>query len=124
MLTPALHRLALLRAAGVPNAEIARRLGIQVKSVVTRSGEINRRLGVSTRRELAAAIPSCTVGLPGHWNRSRYGFVRGKPVSVTGGPYAGRTGHYVDTDNSRRVRVQIGCAVLYIPVAHVQPVSA
>lgn len=124
MLTPAQHRVAVLRAGGVTTAEIARRLGLTLGSVEVYRTRINRRLGTSTRRELAEALQTCTIGRLHFGSRSRRGFVRGQAVMVTGGRYAGRSGHYVGTDSSFYMRVRVGGAVLQLMIKHVQPVAA
>lgn len=120
MLTPAQHRLALLRAAGVPTAEMARRLGVQVNTVRDRSWDINKRLGIRTRRELAQALETCVIGFRYAGRKSRRGYVMGGPVDITGGAYAGRTGHYVGSVNTLQIRVRVGGAVVQLQAAHVK----
>jgi DNA-binding NarL/FixJ family response regulator len=55
-LTPREHEMARLVAEGASNKEIARRCAISVKTVKTHLTSIFRKLGLSTRLELAVAV--------------------------------------------------------------------
>ena len=55
-LTPRERELVSLVAAGASNKEIARRLAISVKTVKTHLTSVFKKLGLSTRLELAVAV--------------------------------------------------------------------
>src|SRR5215203_533930 len=55
-LTPREHEVALLVAAGLPNAEIARQLGLSPSTVGTYIQHIKQRLELATRAEIAAWV--------------------------------------------------------------------
>jgi two-component system nitrate/nitrite response regulator NarL len=55
-LTPREREVALLVAAGLPNAEIARRLGLSPSTVGTYLQHIRQRLDLRTRLEIAAWV--------------------------------------------------------------------
>lgn len=57
-LTPAEADVAALASAGLSNADIAARRGAAVRTVANQVATVLRKLGVGSRRELAA-----------HWNR-------------------------------------------------------
>ncbi len=120
-LTPAQHRVALLRAGGLQKAEIARRLGLSPNTVSAYTTRIKRRLGTSTPRELAVALQNCKVECLFYKPKSTRGFVPGGPVRITGGAYAGREGHYVRSINTLQVCVRVGAAVVALQAAHVSP---
>jgi len=117
-LTPAQHRVALLRAAGLRKAEIARRLGLSPNTVSDVTTLINHRLGTRTPRELAVALQTCAIECLYQGRASQRGFVRGGPVRITGGAYAGREGHYVRSINTLQVCVRVGAADVALQVAH------
>ena len=55
-LTPREHEIAALAAEGVMNEEIARSLHVTVKTVETHLTRVYRKLGVTGRTELGAAL--------------------------------------------------------------------
>jgi DNA-binding CsgD family transcriptional regulator len=55
-LTPAEARVARLAAEGVANKEIAERLFVTIRTVETHLNSAYRKLGITSRRELAAAL--------------------------------------------------------------------
>jgi two-component system, NarL family, nitrate/nitrite response regulator NarL len=58
-LPPREHEVALLVAAGLPNAEIARQLGLSPSTVGTYLQHIRQRLDLRTRLEIAAWVHAC-----------------------------------------------------------------
>lgn len=59
-LTPSERRIAELAAAGTSNREIAATLFLSVRTVETHLTSAYRRLGISSRRELADALSQAT----------------------------------------------------------------
>ena len=55
-LTPSERRIAGLAAGGATNPEIAQALFVTVKTVEMHLGNAYRKLGIGSRRELAAAL--------------------------------------------------------------------
>jgi DNA-binding CsgD family transcriptional regulator len=55
-LTPSERRVADLAAAGLTNRRIAQRLGVTPKTVEVHLSSAYRKLGVTSRRQLAAAL--------------------------------------------------------------------
>lgn len=55
-LTPAEHRVACLAATGLTNKELAQQLFLSVRGVEFHLGNVFRKLGISSRRQLAAAL--------------------------------------------------------------------
>lgn len=103
-LTPALHQVAALHAAGLPAWEIARRLGVSLEAVQLRMRRLRDLFGTDDRRRIAEALPACTIGMS--WRRGRQNHRRGDPVQITGGAYAGSTGEFIRVVNS--VQSQVG----------------
>jgi DNA-binding CsgD family transcriptional regulator len=56
-LTVAEHRVAVEILAGRSNAEIARTLGISLRTVASHVARLLKKLGVGSRAELAAKLP-------------------------------------------------------------------
>jgi DNA-binding CsgD family transcriptional regulator len=56
-LTPSERRVVDLAANGATNTEIAQGLFVTVKTVEMHLGNAYRKLGISSRRELAALLP-------------------------------------------------------------------
>jgi DNA-binding CsgD family transcriptional regulator len=120
ILTPAQHAVARLYAAGLPRAEIGRRLGIKVGTVDKHMRSARAKLAVDSRRALAAALPQCIVGIGPRGKRSRLGYLIGDPLEVVGGAYAGRQARYVGHANSTQIRVQVGGATVALRVKHIR----
>ena len=57
-LTPSEQRIVELAAAGASNPEIAQALFVTVKTVEMHLGNAYRKLGISSRRELAPLVPA------------------------------------------------------------------
>ena len=106
ILTPAQHAVARLYAAGLPRAEIGRRLGIAPATVHVHLSRIYDRTGIDSRRAMAAALPTCKVAIRRPMNA--LGIPVGAPVEITGGIYAGRTGTFVRVANSDQVTIRVG----------------
>lgn len=120
-LTPRQYEIARLAASYLPRAEIARRLDTSIRTVDITLNRVFRRLGVSSRRELAHALPHVEVReTHGGGQRSRFGLERGDPVTITGGRFAGFRGAYVGAANSRQIRIQVGGGVFALRAAYVQ----
>lgn len=120
-LTPRQHEYARLAAAGHTRMEIAQRLGVAISTVDVMVGRLYRRLGVSTRRELATALLACrVVAWNGGGRPSRFGLEPGDSVHIVDGRFAGRGGTYIGSSNSRQVRIQIGAGVFALRAAFVR----
>jgi DNA-binding NarL/FixJ family response regulator len=61
-LSEAEREVAMLAAKGLKNAEIARRRGTSVRTVANQMASILRKLGVSSRYELAARLARYPLG--------------------------------------------------------------
>lgn len=107
-LSPMQHRVAGMYAAGLTRHEIARRLGLAVATVDDHWLKARRRLGVDTRREVAALLPQAEIRFYRHPGRT--GLAYGDRVRVTGGRCAGRVGAFVRIGNSEQAYVEIGRA--------------
>lgn len=108
-ITPRQNEIARMAAAYLPRPEIARRLGVTLSTVDRTLSRLYRRLGVSSRRELAPALLRVRVReTNGGGQKSRLGLVRGDPVRIVGGRFEGFRGLYVGAENGTQVRVQIG----------------
>jgi DNA-binding CsgD family transcriptional regulator len=120
------YEFARLVATGVPRHEVARRLDVKVNTVHAMMSRLHHRLGVRSRRELAAALPAVTVrDLRGQGGGkcSRFGLTPGDPVRITGGRFAGRTGEYAGNNNSAQIRIRIGGGVFALRAAFVQRID-
>lgn len=120
-LTPRQFEIARLAASYLPRAEIARRLDTSRSNVNCTLYRVFRRLGVSSRRELAHALADVEVReTNGGGQRSRLGLERGDSVTITGGRFAGFRGAYVGASNSRQIRIQVGGGVFALRALYVQ----
>jgi DNA-binding CsgD family transcriptional regulator len=123
-LTPRQFEIARMAASYLPRAEIARRLDTSVRTVDVTLYRVFRRLGVSSRRELAHALADVEIReTNGGGQRSRLGLERGDPVTITGGRFQGFRGAYVGASNSRQIRIQVGGGVFALRAAHVERVA-
>lgn len=120
-LTPRQYEIACMAATQLPRAEIARRLGVSVRTIDGALDRAYHALGIHTRRDLAIALQHVTVRPcePGG-QKSRLGFVRGEPVRITGGRFAGRTGEYAGGENSEQIRVRIGGGVFALRTRYIE----
>lgn len=116
-LSPMQHKVASMYAAGLPRHEIARRLGLAVSTVDTHWLKVRRRLGVETRREVAALLPDAEIRFYRHPGRT--GLAYGDRVRVTGGRYAGRVGAFVRISNGEQAYVEIGRAQYALRIKYV-----
>src|SRR4051812_30135144 len=66
-LTPREHEGAVLVAAGLPNAEIARQLGLSPSTVGTYLQHIRQRLELTSRAEIAAWVHAGRRSMPPRW---------------------------------------------------------
>jgi len=108
VLTPLQYDVCRLEAVGLPRDEIARRLGTGKPTVAALVCRIRRRLGVRTRRELAAALLDCVAQEWDYNGRvTAEGLHIGDAVRITGGYFVGRTGVYAGAANSTQLRIQI-----------------
>lgn len=57
-LSPTEARVAQLAAGSLSNAEVAERLGLSIKTVEGHLARVYRKLGISTRAELATLGPN------------------------------------------------------------------
>jgi DNA-binding CsgD family transcriptional regulator/multidrug efflux pump subunit AcrA (membrane-fusion protein) len=61
-LTPTERRVARLAADGLTNPQIAQALFVTAKTIQTHLAHTYQKLGIESRRELAAAVPGLTAG--------------------------------------------------------------
>lgn len=122
-LTPMQHAVARLEAAGVPRAEIARRVARSRDYVRVTLREARQRLDVAPgdRWMLAQALLTADVAVQVKPNR--IGLRRGDPVRITGGHFAGRTGTYVQGRRTRQWNVQIGGGVFALSAKYIEPIK-
>ena len=117
-LTPGQHAVARLYAAGLPRAEIGRRLGIAPATVHVHLSRIHDRTGIDSRRAMAAALPTCEVAIRRRMNA--LGIPVGAPVEIIGGIYAGRRGTFLRVANSDQVTIQVGGGTFALRAAFVR----
>jgi len=119
-LTPVQFELARHWAAGLHYREAAVRAGVNVNGAHVLLRRLRERLGAATRRDMAVVLADCTVRpWDGGGQASRRGLVRGEPVRLTGGRFAGRDGVYVGANNSDQVYVRIGGGVFAVMAKYV-----
>lgn len=118
ILSPRQYEAARLIAAGITVAETARRMGVTTSAASMHLRRATRRLGVSGRRALAAALLDCTPGIRPRPSRS--GLVRGQPVRIVGGRYAGREATYLKLANKHQVLVAIGAGEINVSAKFVE----
>lgn len=123
-LTPRQYEYARLCATNVPRAEIARRLGVKVTGVNAALERIFKKAGISSRRQLAPLLLSCTVRQRHGGGSSRLGVEPGDPVRIIGGRFVGKSATYVGNFNSRQVRVQVGGGVFAVRRWFVEPIRS
>lgn len=117
-LAPMQHKVAGMFAAGLTRHEVARRLGLVVSTVDRHWLKVRRRLGVDTRREVAALLPDAEIRFYRHPGRT--GLAYGDRVRVTGGRYAGRVGAFVRISNGEQAYVEIGRAQCVLRIKHME----
>ena len=117
-LTPRQYEAARLVATGVQRAEAARRLGVTCSTINQHLRAATKRLDVEGRRELAAALLTCEVAKRPH--PSRTGLVRGQPVRIVGGRYAGREATYLKLANRNQALVAIGAGQIAVMAKFVE----
>ena len=121
-LTPMQHRIAAYEAAGLPRAEIARRIDRSTNYVATTLYSLRQRYGTRSREALARLVLSAEVREPDHCYRvGASGLRRGDPVRIVGGRFKGRRGHYVRVHCGQQWYVQIGGGVFCVTSKYVQP---
>lgn len=123
-LTPLQYDIARMYACGLSHADTAARTGATLTTVNSTVSRLRRKLGVSSRREMAAAILACHVReWDGGGRPSGHGYVRGGTVQIIGGRFAGRDGVYVGAANSTQVRVQVGGGVFSLRAKYCEPME-
>lgn len=110
----------MLYAAGMQQFRIAERLGITQVTVSILLARVRDKLGTRDRRELAALLPSCTIGRKPKVNH--IGWQRGTTVRIVAGRYAGREATYVRRANTLQAYVEIGGATMALRRHHLERV--
>jgi DNA-binding CsgD family transcriptional regulator len=111
-LTPSQHEVARLYAAGLRRAEIARRLGLRIRTVDAHMTATRQRLGTRSRRAMATSLAEVEVARLRGGVPSAQGYEPGDAVWVVGGRYAGRAGVYVRRANALQLYVRIGGGIV------------
>lgn len=122
VLTHLQFEIARLYASGVMGRDIASRVGTTYGSVKCMLPRIRKKLGARTRREIAAALQNCEArGRSGNNRLGRSGIRPGDPITFVSGPYRGRDGVYIRSNNSVSWYVQIGSAQIATAAQHIRP---